>query len=739
MKMLRILARPAQFGGYLLLAACAAIPGGDRATFDNPWGRKTEQAEPSPSSVRQPRPEGALLHREATPVPAAPLSAPRAEIYRGSGGMVALGSVPQQPVAKEGEITLNFQQMEIAEVVKIILGEILGLNYMLDPNVSGTVSLQTSRPLTREALLPTLEALLQVNGAVLVKSQNFYEVVPIDAASSGALVPRLSPAELRGYQLLVIPLLYISAAELQKILEPLKPVKGLMRVDETRNLLLVAGTQDELNNIRETVRVFDVDQLRGMSVGLFRLQAVEAQVVLKELEAIFGDSAGGPLAGMVRFLPIERLNGLLVITPQAKYLDDARAWVERLDRAEGGQGVSMHVYHVQHGKAETIADILTQLFEGRSTTEDEPQDGGQINPVDEPPPPATAAADGGAEVEVGRESVLIGPDGLGASLEVGEVSIIADDETNTLLVMATPSDYERVLQAIERLDVLSLQVLVEATIVEVALEDELRYGLQWFFKGNIGSKDYVGALGRASPIGPRNLLNPADLTTPTGSLAIFDGGDIRGLLNVLAADSKINVISSPTLMVLDNRAATIRVGDRVPIRTSETTNTSGVIDDPIDPSALVTSTIQYQDTGVLLEVKPRINAGGMISLEITQEVNDVKPTTTSGIDSPTITQRRINTNVAVQSGETLVLGGLIQENNSRTSEGLPYLRNIPFLGWAFGSQGKQIQRTELVVLITPTAVTSTDEAKDVTQEYRNKLKGVTLPQDAWQGQGRQFD
>lgn len=734
MKMLRIVARPFQLCSYLLLAACATIPGGDRATFDNPWGKRTAQAEtPPPSSVRQPRSaERPLVHAPAEqPVAASP--AARAEIYRGSGNMVDLGGMTRQTPDQEGEITLNFQQMEIAEVVKIILGEILGLNYVLDPNVSGTVSLQTSRPLTREALLPTLEALLQVNGAVLVKSQNFYEVVPIESAPSSALVPRLNPVDARGYQLLVIPLRYISASELQKILEPLKPVKGLMRVDETRNLLLVAGTQEELNNIRDTVRVFDVDQLRGMSVGLFRLQAVEAQVMLKELEAIFGDSAGGPLAGMVRFLPIERLNGLLVITPQAKYLEDARAWVERLDRAEGGQGVSMHVYHVQHGKAETIADILTQLFEGRSTTEDEPQGGGQLNRVGELQPSTTAAADGETEVEVGREPVLIGPDGQGASLEVGEVSIIADDETNTLLVMATPSDYERVLQAIQRLDVLSLQVLVEATIVEVTLEDELRYGLQWFFKSSIDSKNMRGTLGRFP------LVTPTDLT-PTGSLSVFDAAGARVLLDLLAKDSKINVISSPTLMVLDNRAATIRVGDRVPIRTSETTDTGGAVTDPdTGISALVTSTIQYQDTGVLLEVKPRINAGGMISMEITQEVNDVKPTTTSGIDSPTITQRRINTNVAVQSGETLVLGGLIQENNSRTNEGLPYLRHIPVLGWAFGSQGKQAQRTELVVLITPTAVTSTNEANDVTQEYRNKLKGVTLPQDAWQVQGRQFE
>lgn len=731
MKMLRIVARPFQLGGYLLLAACAAIPGGDRATFDNPWGKKDEPAQTQPvSSVRQPRPEGQPLPHQPAEQPVAATPMARAEIYRGSGSMVDLGSVPRQPVAEEGEITLNFQQMEIAEVVKIILGEILGMNYVLDPNVSGTVSLQTSRPLTRDALLPTLEALLQVNGAVLVKSQNFYEVVPIEAASSSALVPRLNPVELRGYQLLVIPLRYISAGELQKILEPLKPVKGLLQVDETRNLLLVAGTQDELNNIRETVQVFDVDQLRGMSVGLFRMEAADAQVILKELEAIFGDSAGGPLAGMVRFLPIERLNALLVITPQAKYLEDARAWVERLDRAEGGQGVSMHVYHVQHGKAETMAEILTQLFEGRSTTQDDQQGRPRRS---EPGVPTREAADGETEVEVGREPVLIGPDGLGASLEVGEVSIIADDETNTLLVMATPSDYEKVLLAIQRLDVLSLQVLVEATIVEVALEDELRYGLQWFFKSSIDGKNVRGTLGRFP------IVTPTDLT-PTGSLAVFDAAGTRVLLDLLARDSKINVVSSPTLMVLDNRTATIRVGDRVPIRTSETTDTGGAVTDPdTGVSALVTSTIQYQDTGVLLEVKPRINAGGMISLEITQEVNDVKPTTTSGIDSPTITQRRINTNVAVQSGETLVLGGLIQENNGRTNEGLPYLRNIPFLGWAFGSQGKSVKRTELVVLITPTAVANINEAKDVTQEYRNKLKGVSLPQDAWQNQGRQFE
>jgi general secretion pathway protein D len=727
MNIRKYLAGSFQLSAYLLLAACAASPGGDSATFDNPWGHKSKPPAAATSAAARPaRSVPPLRSNVASPAEARPPA--RAEIYPGTGSMIELGAGAVQPLAKEGDITLNFHEMEIAEVVKIILGEILGLNYVLDKNVSGTVNLQTSRPLSREALLPTLEALLQVNGAILVKSQNFYEIVPIDAAPSGAMVPRLNPQAMRGYQLLVIPLRYIAAAELQKILEPLKPVKGLLRIDEARNLLLVAGTPEELGNIRDTVRAFDVDQLRGMSVGLFRLQAVNAQVVLKELEAIFGDAAGGPLAGMVRFLPIERLNALLVITPQAKYLSDARAWVERLDRAEGGQGASMYVYQVQNGKAEHLAEILTQLFEGRQLGEE----GGQDAAAPGLTPPPTPAAEGAPAGEAGRAPGLIGAGGESANLQVGEVSIIADDVNNALLVMATSGDYEKVLQAIEKLDVMALQVLVEATIVEVSLEDELRYGLQWFFKGNIGSKDARGSIGRFPVTSPPGL-------TPSGSLAIFSGGDIRGLLDVLAANSKLNVVSSPTLMVLDNHTATIRVGDQVPVRTSETANTSGVVSGPIEePSALVTSTIQYRDTGVLLEVTPRVNAGGMIVLEITQEVNDVKPTFTSGIDSPTINQRRITTNVVVQSGETLVLGGLIKEDNDRTSEGIPYLRHVPVLGWLFGSQGKRQSRTELVVMITPTAVTDPNQARGVTQEYRNKLRDVIPTQGALQSRSSQL-
>ncbi|GGC02108.1 type II secretion system protein GspD [Marinobacterium zhoushanense] len=633
------------------------------------------------------------------------------ELYGGNGVFLNLGrSADVQPI--EGDITFNFQDAEIGEIVKTILGDILQVNYILDDRVRGAANMQTTRPITRDALIPTLEKLLQVNGAALVDQGDFYEVVPIDSINGGTVSLKANLSADRGYQLLVIPLRYIGAQEMVKILEPMKPQQGLLEADERRNLITLAGTQAELINLRETIKVFDVDQLQGMSVGLFRLQSVDPEQLMSELEVIFGDSAEGPLAGVVRFLPIERLNALLVLTAQKKYLTDARAWIRRLDRTEGAQGLGMYVYYVQNGRAESMAEMLSSLFEGQRRSRQETE----ANQPAQPSQPAADATEGqgGGGVISRSEASQSAP----ANLDVGDVDIIADNENNALLIMASPTDYDKVYRAIQKLDVLPLQVLVEATIVEVSLQDELQYGLNWFFKSHLGnSSKGIGTIG-SSPIQTAAGLS-ADAASAT--FEVFKAGQTRALLNLLASDSRLNVVSSPSLMVLDNHTAEIRVGDQVPIRTSSTTNTAS---DDLN----TTSTIQYRDTGVLLEVTPRVNAGGMVVLDITQEVNDVaEDTTSSDIDSPTIIQRRINTSVAVQSGETLVLGGLIKENKTNGGEGVPFLRHMPVVGWAFGSRGKSVNRTELVVMITPTAVTDTADAREVTREYRNKLRGLELP------------
>ncbi len=693
----------------LALSACALQDMQNPGALDSPWRNAGAErpADPSGASAvaQKVRDNPAQPERFAAEAGLAPGSdAPRTELYGGNGVFFDIGREDLgTPV--EGDITFNFQGAEISEVVKTVLGDILQVNYILDDQVRGVVNMQTSRPISRDALVPTLEKLLQVNGAALIDRNGFYEVVPIDSVNGGAISLRGNLSADRGYQILVVPLRYIGAQEMLKILEPLKPRQGMMEADERRNLLVLGGTQGELVSLRDTIKTFDVDQLQGMSVGLFRLQSVDAEVLVDELGAIFGDAADGPLAGMVRFMPIERLNALLVITAQRKYLADAKTWITRLDRSEGAQGLGMYVYYVQNGRAENMAEMLGQLFDGQRRNR-------QAREADAARRPATAtmaAPDTDADGTVTRAEASAGP----ANIDVGEVSIIADNENNALLIMSSPGDYDKVYKAIQKLDVLPLQVLVEATIVEVTLEDELQYGLQWFFKNHLGSNTKgFGTLGQ-SPI-----PSAADVIG-SGSYEVISGASTRALLNVLATDARLNVVSSPTLMVLDNHTAEIRVGDQVPIQTSQTTNTSSDLGN-------TTNTIQYRDTGVLLEVTPRVNAGGMVVLDITQEVNDVDRTTSSGIDSPTIIQRRVNTSVAVQSGETLVLGGLIKENRTYSGEGVPYLRHLPVLGWAFGSRGKSTQRTELVVMITPTAVTDTADAREVTREYRNKLRGLEL-------------
>ncbi|WP_020680072.1 type II secretion system secretin GspD [Marinobacterium rhizophilum] len=705
-------------GCCLALGACALQDMQNPDALDNPWRTADSQRPEDPSGAsavaRKARGgslEPARFAAEAGVVPGQ--EAPSTELYGGNGVFFDI-SADDKGEPAEGDITFNFQGAEISEVVKTILADILQVNYILDDQVRGVVNMQTSRPISRDALIPTLEKLLQVNGAALIDRSGFYEVVPIDSVNGGAMSLRGNLSADRGYQILVVPLRYIGAQEMLKILEPLKPRQGMMEADERRNLLVLGGTQGELVSLRDTIKTFDVDQLQGMSVGLFRLQSVDADVLVDELGAIFGDAADGPLAGMVRFMPIERLNALLVITAQRKYLSDAKTWITRLDRSEGAQGLGMYVYYVQNGRAENMAEMLGQLFEGQRRN----RQAREAESARRPAIATTATADAETEDTVTRAEASASP----ANIEVGEVSIIADAENNALLIMSSPVDYDKVYKAIQKLDVLPLQVLVEATIVEVSLEDELRYGLQWFFKNHLGSATKgIGTLGQTP------ISSAADVIG-TASYEVISGSSTRALLNVLATDSRLKVISSPTLMVLDNHTAEIKVGDQVPIQTSATTNTSsGVVDPDGEFRANVTSTIQYRDTGVLLKVTPRVNAGGMVVLDITQEVNDVNPDPSfGGINSPTITQRQIDTSVAVQSGETLVLGGLIKENNDSGGEGVPYLRHIPMLGWAFGSRGKSTQRTELVVMITPTAVTDTADAREVTREYRNKLRGLEL-------------
>ncbi len=617
------------------------------------------------------------------------------KIFKGTG--VFVNPKPEKPISDQGNnVSLNFEGADIREVAKTVLADILNESYIVDPKVSGTISLRTVRPLPREALLTTLETLLKMNGATIVKENGVYKILPGSNALKGSVSPRQG-GKLSGYSVQIIPLQYVGAREMAKILEPFAPDGGIIRIDDVRNMLIVGGLQNELVHIMDTVETFDVDWLSGMSVGLFTLQSADVKSVAVELDKILGEKSIGPLAGIVKMIPIERLNGFIVITTQPKYLDQAKLWIERLDRAGGtAAGEKIFVYQVQNGKAENLANLISQAFGGPAIATTQARTStASVAPGLTPTTINSSAQAGGAVTPVAG----------GSSTGAKGVRVIPDKDNNALLIVSDAGTYEIIEQALRKLDAPARQVLIDVTIAEVTLTDDLSMGLEWTFdNGNrrTGALD-VGKAGIAALVpGFSYVLRNA---TGTG---------IQAALNMLAVDKRVNILSSPHIMVADNQQAKIQIGDSVPISGPQTVTTAGL---PI------TST-QYLDTGIILTVTPRISAGGVVNLEVLQEVSNATKTTSSTLDSPTISKRTAKSQVTVQSGETTILGGMIQENKTFETSGIPFLSRIPVIGTLFGTQGYNTTKTELVVLITPRIASNVSQAKAITEEFRKKLGGV---------------
>ncbi|MFB1487213.1 MULTISPECIES: type II secretion system secretin GspD [unclassified Thiocapsa] len=646
-------------------------------------------------------------------------------VQRGTGTFVREIAPPSVDTTP-GDVTLNFDGTDIREVVKVILGDLLQVNYVLHPAVQGVTSLQTGRPLRRDHLIPTLETLLRMNNAAIVYSGGAYEVVPLANAVQGRVVPQLGEsgrALPEGYSVQVVPLQYIGAEEMSNILQPLAPEGSVIRVDNLRNLLVIAGTSPDMGNLLDTIRVFDVDWMAGLSVGFFVLEYAKANEVVTQLQTLLGDEGSNPLKGVFRFVPVESANAVLVVSPQASYLQQASNWIERLDMAEatGDAAERLFVYRVRHGDAENLADTLSQLFGGEASQRTSSVGG-------------VAPGLGGSSIgSTGdRDSIggLGGMDGGGiggqsaprrsSSREIelsSAVSIVADATNNSLMVRSSPRDYKKILDALKQLDILPLQVLVEATIVEISLEGNLKYGVQWNLFG-LATKDHRSQFTLGSG---DSLANSVGLSFPGFNWAVISRPDtIRATLSALAQDNLVNVLSSPSVMVLDNQTAKIQVGKEVPIAT---TQQQGLSD-----TDRVVNTIEYRPTGVMLSVKPRVTPGGLVQMEIEQEVSTVDEVGSGGsaLDSPTFSTRNITSSVAVRSNQAVVLGGLIQNERSDGNQGVPGLYNLPFAGPLFGQRSKASRRTELVVVLTPKVIASDQDAETVTRDFRNKVRGLQM-------------
>ncbi|WP_440225634.1 type II secretion system secretin GspD [Dokdonella sp. MW10] len=737
-----------------VLAGCSSAPtrpSEDQAlhaaplTADN-FGAKTAVRPDEPSKL-----EGIRLDndedRNITP--------PKPQVEVGTGKFFDEAAARKAPPAPgpEGQVDFNFENNPIQAVVKAILGDLLQQNYTIAPNVGGNVSFSTSRPIRADQAMSVLEMLLSWTGNTLVYRDGRYTVLQIKDALPGNLTPRVAPPKLaRGYEVRVFPLRYVSPSEMAKLLKPYAKADAIINADTSRSMMVLAGTAAELENYQQTIDIFDVDWLKGMSVGVFTLQYTEVGTLLPELEKVFGATGESPLAGMFRFIPIERSNAIIALTPQPEYLRQAEEWLRRLDRAGDEATTQLYVYDVKNIKSLDLADYLNEIFVGgsrsggsrRSSTSGSVAPGlssatiggggsgrtpgSRFSSRRNGAASINAAAPGGAAGSTPTAPAAGGSSG-GAETDI---RITAVEESNQLLVMATPAEWEAMQGAIRRLDIAPLQVHIETKILEVGLTGDLQFGVQWWFAGARGKEDPYAAI-------DYDVLNRSDRqrsglgrTGPGESGTMFwsyVNSKFQVALSALEQSGQAKVLSAPSLVVTNNQEAQINVGTQIPIQTQSLLGysipTTGSSTTGSTTSAYNSGygTTQYIDTGVILQVKPRVNPGGLVYLEVSQEVS--KPGATTGTNvNPPINKRTIDTQIAVQSGETVLLGGLISEDDRTAENGVPLLNKVPVLRRLFGSTSKQSERTELIVLITPEVMTNTEEAREVTEQYRRQFQSL---------------
>jgi general secretion pathway protein D len=699
---------------------------------------------PLPNSVTSasPRLNGAIGSVVALP--------PAQVIYGQAGESSSQPSIAAQGQG-QGDVSLDFADTDIREVVAQILGAILKVNYTIDPTIHGTATLHTVKPLNRSELVPTLESLLAQNGAALVIGGAMYRVVPIaQAVATAATGPDTAGA-------VVVPLRYTSAENLAKVMQPYVGAGGKIAADPARNALLISGEPTARDGLIGLVKAFDVDVLAGQSYALLPVATGDVKDFASAMQDAFRGQNGGALAGLVRVIPLSRINAVLVVSSQERYIQEAQRVYALLDRARRQTIRSWHVYYLQNSHSEDVAYVLQQAFTPGNVTAQPSSNarssigqstaggagGGTIGNS-----PGVGGLASGSAGTLGRSSLSGGISGsslgqgggsqtaggptpgqapqlsaaggnpLLGGLEPGNgdtgtdtLRVIPDDQNNAVLVYGTEREQSTMAAMLRKIDILPLQVRIDAVIAEVTLNDALQYGTQFFFRS--GGLNGILNTATQSPVTP--AATSLNLAFPGFFLGGNGAGGAPFALQALQQVTTVHVLSSPEILVLDNQPARLQVGSVVPYlsQTSQSTITS---------NAPVVSSINYQQTGVIMEVTPRVNSGGLVTLDVMQDVSSVATgITTPGINSPTFNERNVMSRVVVQDGQTIGLAGLITDTASVGNQGIPWLKDVPILGLLAGNQNNTRQRTELLIMITPHVIHDQRDARTLTEDLREQL------------------
>lgn len=660
------------------------------------------------------------------PVQPAPLLEP--VIVRRIGAAVPKGAA--MPASAEGTITLNFDKASLRSVIDAVLGDALQLPYTVDERVDGTVTMVSPGKLTREQALDTLDGLLRMNNAALIRGENLYRVVL--APNARQSLPGPSSVNQAGFAVSVYAPRHTSAVSLQKLIEPLYQLAGAVTADKDHNLLIVTGGAEERRALFETAKLFDQDWLASQSIGLFPLRQVPPRQMANDLKSVFGETGAASDAPGVRITPIDRLNAVLVVSLDPADLDRAAGWIEKFDRAGPGER-SLHVYPIHYAKVGDLAKVLGKLFASESGVETgnaalpPGTAGARIATAGVAAPQSPAGAVAAPATGQGATSGFGSSDHPLTKTEEGDQDVIpsggngprvvADSASNTLLAMVNQSEARTLSDALARLDSRPPQILIEATLVEVSLNKTLQFGVQYFLRGTRFAGQPDSSIGFSGTTSTAIGLAAPGFNGVVGTLA-----NPSVILSALDAVTDSKVLSSPQLLVRDAHEAVLKVGSQTPLLTQQAVSTQG-------GSPPIVSNVEYHDTGVILHVLPRANEVEMVSLDISQEVSQVQPNATNPL-TPIIDERRIESSVTVQSGQTVMLGGLISENNSLTSNALPVLGDLPVIGPLFGTKADVRGRTELVIFITPHILRTSDDARRLTEELTSRLAAIRPPDAA---------
>jgi general secretion pathway protein D len=624
----------------------------------------------------------------------------------GARPRVSVQRPPQADAKPVPGVVLRFENADVQDIVQSVLGDILHVNYLMDPTIQARVTLQSAGDISAADVYNILESVLALHGIAIVRDGKVYKVIRDAQANRDAATVAAgdnSPV------VQVVPLRFVQASGLVGALRTVLGTQALIVNDATNRYLIAVDRAQNIAKLLEVVGILDVDYLAAVRIRLVSVINGDASQLTKEVEALFRTSGLYNLPGTdgnkVYFLPVTRMNAILVAAANEQVLTAAEKWIHTLDEApKNGLSSRVHIYPAMNATAAHLANLLRQVYGGAAST-----------------PATPAAAAPGAPANQPTQVVLRGAQG--GTLE-GNVQIIVDDNTNSLVIRCSQQDYQQIRMILARIDTVPRQVLIQVMVAEVGLSENLQFGVEWWLKnlrfraGNTNASAQASLTsGLVAPTG-----NP--LTSGTGGsglnyLIFNSAGDLTGLFNLLASNTDVNILSAPHILASDGKTAKIEVGSEEPVVT-QTTST------PLATTGVTTSnSVQYRPTGILMEVKPSITASGRVSLNLVQEVSargvDV---TVGGTSYPSFSKRKVSTDVTIEEGKSLIVAGLIQDRGDFNNQGLPGLKDIPLLGGLFGSQKRTSAKTELLIAITPFIVRNSDEGDRITASFRDSLEGL---------------